>query len=314
MKIKNTKLSVIQGDITELEADAIVCPANIDLTMEKGLANAIKVRGGTEIELAAMLRAPIASGEAIITPGCHLSAKHVIHAVTVDENGKATEESIRGAAAQAIQLAEENTLHSLAFPALGCGVGKFPQVGAAKIITQEILKLRRKKSSSLHEIIFCLFDDKTFQTFDKTISGYVDHIQNELGLEPYTTVDIIIELEEGVVLIERSNPPFGWALPGGFLDAGESLEEAAYREAKEETSLDLEDLRQFHTYSKLGRDPRFQTISTVFTATGVGTPQFGDDAKGLQVIPYAELLSREYAFDHKQIISEYLAQRAVSCK
>ena len=94
-------------------------------------------------------------------------------------------------------------------------------------------------------------------------------------------------------------------LPGGFLDYGESLETAAKREAKEETNLDLADLRQFHTYSEMGRDPRFQTISTVFIAKGKGTPQFGDDAKGLKIVPYEELSNLEYAFDHKQIIEDY---------
>ena len=100
--------------------------------------------------------------------------------------------------------------------------------------------------------------------------GYIDHVVRKLGSGPYVTVDIIIETLQGIVLIERSNPPYGWALPGGFVDYGESLEEAAAREAKEETNLDLVDLRQFHTYSAPGRDPRFHTITTVFIAEGQG--------------------------------------------
>ena len=74
------------------------------------------------------------------------------------------------------------------------------------------------------------------------------------------TVDVIIELSEGIVIIKRSNPPFGWALPGGFVDYAESLEDAVIREAKEETDLDLIQLKQFHTYSDPHRDPRFHTI------------------------------------------------------
>jgi len=99
------------------------------------------------------------------------------------------------------------------------------------------------------------------------------------------------------------------ALRGGFLDYGESLEDAAIREAKEETSMDLTNLQQFHTYSKPGRDPRFHTVSTVFIATGRGCPQYGDDAKGLKIVETKGLLNLEYAFDHKEIIKEYLEKK-----
>jgi ADP-ribose pyrophosphatase YjhB (NUDIX family) len=126
---------------------------------------------------------------------------------------------------------------------------------------------------------------------------------------PYLTVDIIIELKDGIVLIERLNPPYGVALPGGFVDYGESVEAAASREAKEETNLTLTNLRQFHTYSDPKRDPRFHTVSTVFIAKGKGKPKSGDDAKSLKVVKYADLLKIKYAFDHKKIIKDYLKQR-----
>ncbi|MCX5803690.1 MAG: NUDIX hydrolase, partial [Proteobacteria bacterium] len=87
---------------------------------------------------------------------------------------------------------------------------------------------------------------------------------------PLLTVDIIIRYKGGIVLIERKNPPPGWALPGGFVEVNESLEEAAIREAKEETSLDVKLIEQFHTYSKPGRDPRFHTVSVVFIGDGEG--------------------------------------------
>nr|MBF0223394.1 NUDIX hydrolase [Desulfobulbaceae bacterium] len=95
---------------------------------------------------------------------------------------------------------------------------------------------------------------------------------------PVPTVDIIITIDGGIVLIERKNPPYGWALPGGFVDYGESLEEAAVREAEEETNLTVKLTGQFRTYSDPGRDARLHTISTVFMAEATGTPVGGDDA------------------------------------
>jgi len=125
---------------------------------------------------------------------------------------------------------------------------------------------------------------------------------------PRITVDVIIELAGGVVLIERKNPPHGWALPGGFVDYGESLEEAAAREALEETGLTVELLRQFHTYSAPGRDPRGHTISTVFTARAQGTPKAADDARDAGV--YTEdSLPDVIAFDHREILEDYFKER-----
>jgi ADP-ribose pyrophosphatase YjhB (NUDIX family) len=122
---------------------------------------------------------------------------------------------------------------------------------------------------------------------------------------PIPTVDIIIEIEsKGVVLIKRRNPPYGWALPGGFVDYGESLEEAALREAKEETNLDLESMRQFHTYSDPRRDPRHHSISTVYIAKGKGIPQAKDDALEIGVFTEPNLPD-EIAFDHRTILEDY---------
>jgi purine-nucleoside phosphorylase len=126
---------------------------------------------------------------------------------------------------------------------------------------------------------------------------------------PVPTVDIIIETEgEKIVLIKRKNPPFGWALPGGFVDYGESLEEAAVREAREETSLEVNLVRQMHTYSDPNRDPRRHTLSTVFIARAQGTPRAGDDAKDLGVFDFHDLPS-PLAFDHARILKDYFKQR-----
>jgi ADP-ribose pyrophosphatase YjhB (NUDIX family) len=95
---------------------------------------------------------------------------------------------------------------------------------------------------------------------------------------PIPTVDIIIEYKGGIILIKRKNPPEGWALPGGFVDYGESLETAAFREAKEETGLNIKLIRQFHTYSDPKRDSRHHTITTVYIAKAKGIAIAGDDA------------------------------------
>ncbi len=126
---------------------------------------------------------------------------------------------------------------------------------------------------------------------------------------PFPTVDIIIEVEnKGLVLIRRKNPPYGWAIPGGFVDYGESLEEAAIREAKEETSLDVQLIRQFHTYSDPQRDPRFCTISTVYIAQAKGTPEGKDDAQEARLFT-RDNLPDEMAFDHEEILKDYFKKR-----
>jgi len=126
---------------------------------------------------------------------------------------------------------------------------------------------------------------------------------------PVPTVDVIIEWNNGkIVLIQRKNPPPGWALPGGFVDYGETLEEAALREAREETSLEIRLVRQFHTYSRPDRDPRRHTISTVFIAQGQGRLQAADDAAALGLFTRDSLPS-PLAFDHGEILDDYFHHR-----
>ncbi len=123
---------------------------------------------------------------------------------------------------------------------------------------------------------------------------------------PFPTVDIIItdKSRSQIILIERKNPPLGWALPGGFVDWGESLEAAAVREAKEETDLDCTLLCQFHSYSDPSRDPRHHTISTVFVAEAIGTPRGLDDAREARWVLLSELPL--LVFDHKKIIADFV--------
>jgi ADP-ribose pyrophosphatase YjhB (NUDIX family) len=126
---------------------------------------------------------------------------------------------------------------------------------------------------------------------------------------PVPTVDIIIEIKDdkgrpGIVLVERGHPPPGWAIPGGFVEYGETLEEAAVREAREETSLEVRLLGQFHTYSAPNRDPRKHTISTVFLATAEGIPQAHDDAREARIFS-PKALPAPLAFDHAQILADF---------
>jgi len=126
---------------------------------------------------------------------------------------------------------------------------------------------------------------------------------------PVPTVDIIIEINGGIVLIERVNPPYGWALPGGFVDYGESFEHAARREAQEETCLDVTLTEQFYSYSAPDRDPRQHTATTVFIAAASGVPKAADDAKNLKIFTRDSLPSC-IAFDHAVILDDYFRYRS----
>ncbi len=301
--IYGTTVKVIQGDITELIVDAIVNAANNQLVMGGGVAGAIKRKGGQVIEDDVVKKGPIEIGQAVASVAGSLEAKYVIHAATMGGDFKTDEFKIRESCRNALRVANELQLNSIAFPALGCGVGGFPVVGAAKIMAQETLRHLRENKSSLKEIIFCLYDRESCDTFKRDALGYLDYIENQLQ-SPFATVDTIIDINGSIVLIKRTNPPYGWAIPGGFVDYGESLEDAAKREALEETSLQVVNIKQFHTYSDPKRDPRFHTISTVFTATATGTPKADSDAAAVKLFKENDL-PPQMAFDHRQILSDY---------
>jgi len=306
MKIKDCEIKIVKSDIAELKIDAIVNAANNKGIMGGGVAAAIKRKGGKIIEDEAIKKCPINIGEAIFTTAGALKAKYVIHAATMGMDFKTDEIKIRDSCKNSLKVADELGVESIAFPALGCGTGDFPLLASAKIMAQEVWRYLREEGSKLKEISFCLYDQQAYDIFNKGVIKYLEHIVYKLQNGPFSTVDAIIEIDGGIVIIQRSNPPFGWALPGGFVDYGESLEDAVVREAKEETGLDITQVKQFRTYSDPKRDPRFHTIGTVFIAQANGSPKAGDDAAGLKVVKPEEAGDLGLAFDHKIIIQDYL--------
>ncbi|MCM8791584.1 MAG: macro domain-containing protein [Candidatus Omnitrophica bacterium] len=306
MRIKNTEIKLLEADITQLKVEAMVNSANTKLFMKGGLSGLIKKKGGKEIEEEAVKKGPLKPGEAIYTSAGRLPSKYIIHTATMGRDFKTDELKIRQATRSALELARKLKIKSIAFPALGCGVGGFPYLASAKIMAQEILKHLREKKTPLKEIIFCLYNKEAYEIFKKGVLGYLDYIINKLQNGPFVTVDAIIEKSKSVLLVKRSNPPFGYALPGGFVHYGETLEEAVIREVEEETGLKILDLKQFHTYSRPDRDPRFHTIGTVFIVRTKGFPKAGDDAQQIKWIRLDRIKDAELAFDHKKILQDYI--------
>ncbi|MFA7677306.1 MAG: macro domain-containing protein [Candidatus Omnitrophota bacterium] len=313
MNIDGIEIIVHQGDLTQVPSQAIVNAANNHFVMGGGLAGVIKRAGGQSIEDEAIKKGPVEVGESIITSAGTLPADYVIHSVTMampdfskGERFRTDEKIIRKAACSALRCAQENKISSIAFCALGCGVGRFSYEAASKIMAQEVFRyIQETQKPTLKKIIFVLNAKEPFDIFEKNVVDYLGHMNKKIHKGPFLTVDGLIEYKGGLVMIERSNPPLGWALPGGFVDYGESLEEAIVREIKEETDLGFTDSRQFKVYSEPKRDPRFHTVSVVFIGRGRGELKAGSDAKGARVIELNSL-PEKIAFDHRKIIGDYL--------
>ena len=129
-------------------------------------------------------------------------------------------------------------------------------------------------------------------------------VKNFQPKTPFLTVDMIIKTEAGIVLVKRRYPPPGWAIPGGFVEVGETVESAALREAKEETGLETVNVKLLGVYSDPDRDPRFHTVSIVFYGEATGDPKGGDDAAEAVAYPL-DNLPEDIAFDHRKIIEDY---------
>jgi 8-oxo-dGTP diphosphatase len=128
---------------------------------------------------------------------------------------------------------------------------------------------------------------------------------------PYLAVDGVVRLWEGerfkgIVLIERRYEPLGYALPGGFVEVGETVEKAVLREVKEETGLDAQIVKLLGVYSEPNRDPRFHVVSVVFVLDAYGEPKGGDDAKKAVVFPIEDLPFDKIVFDHAKILKDFL--------
>lgn len=166
VKIGNAVVETYQGDITELDVDAIVNAANNHLWMGGGVAGAIKRKGGREIEEEAVAKGPIAVGEAVATGAGRLRAKFVIHAATMGQDLATDETKIRDATANSLKRAQELGLESVSFPALGAGVGGFPLSQVASIMLEEVERHLQKPGSTLLRVVFALFGSEAYRAFE----------------------------------------------------------------------------------------------------------------------------------------------------
>jgi len=164
------RIHVEQGDITTYHVDAIVNAANDEMILGGGLAGAIRRRGGPEIQAECDRHGPIALGQAAITGGGKLPARHVIHQVSMRLGGQTTAESLRSSTAAVLRLAEENGVRTLAFPATGTGIGGFDMRRCAEVMLEEVLRHQADRTG-LTDVYFVLFDEAGRRVFQETLEG-----------------------------------------------------------------------------------------------------------------------------------------------
>jgi O-acetyl-ADP-ribose deacetylase (regulator of RNase III) len=169
VKIAKTTLVVERGDITDAEVDAVVNAANSELWMGTGVAGAMKRKGGVVIEEEALRQGPIEIGEAVLTVAGNLPATHVIHAATMGKDLRTDPEKIAAATRSTLALAEKHKLESIAFPALGSGVGGVPLGQSAEAILSTIIQHVARGNSSLQRVLFVLYQDEAYKAFTDTL-------------------------------------------------------------------------------------------------------------------------------------------------
>ncbi len=218
-----------------------------------------------------------------------------------------TEKDIRRVLQSGFQTVENKGYKRIGIEVDRFLISGFSLTDVAKIFSEEIMKVSYPVSG-LESVIFLFCNQRDIKKFKETFNSHQGYILRKISRIPIPTVDAIIPISGSkILLIRRKNPPFGWALPGGFLEYNESLEDCVRREVEEETGLKVKELMQFHTYSKPGRDPRFHTVSTVFVVKTEGTPQAGSDARDFGIFPLDALPPKNnFAFDHWQIINDWI--------
>jgi O-acetyl-ADP-ribose deacetylase (regulator of RNase III) len=163
------KIILRQGDLTEMDVDAIVNAANNDLQLGGGVAGAIRRKGGDAIQRECDAIGSIPVGGAAITTGGNLRARFVIHAASMQLGGETTARALRSSTAHALRIAAENGLRSIAFPAVGTGIAGFPISDCARIMLREVAE-HFKKTTSLEMIYFILFDAQALSEFEKVLA------------------------------------------------------------------------------------------------------------------------------------------------
>jgi O-acetyl-ADP-ribose deacetylase (regulator of RNase III) len=165
-----TQIRVEEGDLTDAAVDAIVNAANTDLLLGSGVAGAVRRKGGPSIQQECDKIGPIPLGEAAVTGGGELRARFVIHAATMQLGGETTEEALRGATRRCLERAREKGLRSIAFPALGTGVGGFSVQRCAEIMLEEVHR-HTDEGTSLEEIRFVLYGEPAYRVFEQVLDA-----------------------------------------------------------------------------------------------------------------------------------------------
>ena len=166
--VNGKKIILLKGDITEVDADAIVNPANKDLILGGGVAGVIRQKGGPEIQEECNKIGGTFVGGAVITTAGKLKAKHVIHAVGPRMGEGDEDNKLRNATLNSLKVADENNLKSIVFPAISTGIFGFPKDRCANIMLNTVIEYL-KSETGLERIMFCLYDDNTYRIFENTL-------------------------------------------------------------------------------------------------------------------------------------------------